>query len=210
MINDINLIPKGSKKEARKEMLSYAFVYLWLVVVLVFAGYLIPLLQKSQTASRIAEKEYELQKYRDTDESYIQLTNTLADMKDRVAYFELLRNSLKMSQIFKDMETNIPQGINISNMSLIEGTLNISGDSPSYKEVAQFIVKLRGLDYVNNINFSNAALEDEEENADELYNFNMIVTLNISEPAVVPEGEAGGETDADTKEEGEASENEAN
>ncbi len=204
MINDINLIPKNSKNASKETMFIFTVAYLCLAVIIVFFGYFIPLHQRNQIKSKIAQKEEKLQQYADIKETYINLTDTLREMQNKVTYFEALKNSLKMSQVFDDLEANIPRNINIVNLSLAEGTLTINGVSPSYEEAAQYMVKLRKLDYVNDVSFTNAVLEDDEENSEELYDFSIDVYLNMPEISMDVQDESADDT------EGEASENEAN
>ncbi len=214
MINDINLIPKSSKNTSRETLFVILGAYLCFTIVVVFFGYFIPLQQKSSVKHKIAEKEEELKQYADMDDTYIKLTDTISEMENKVTYFEALKNSLKMSKVFNDLEENIPREINISNMSLAEGILTIAGVSPSYKEVAQYMVKIRGVDYVKDVTFSSAVLEDDEEDSNKkLYDFNIYVNLDMPKIELVSESESTEDTnEEDTSEdtEGETVENEAN
>ncbi|MGB8453810.1 MAG: PilN domain-containing protein [Anaerocolumna sp.] len=213
MMNDINLIPKSGKNASKETIIISTVAYVCLFIVIVFLGYFIPLHQKNQIKREIVQKEAELLKYADTEETYQNLTNTISEMQNKITYFDTLKSSLKMSKILGDLEGNIPSSINIVNMSLAEGILTINGVSPSYKEVARYMVKLRALDYVKAVSFSSAVLEDDEESK-ELYDFNINIILNMPEIVLKPLDETAAgtknETDKDVSTGEEASENEAN
>ncbi len=78
MINDINLIPKSSKNASKEAVFMLMAVYLCLAIVVVFFGYFIPLQQRNQIKREIAQKGNELQEYSDTEETYINLTDTIS------------------------------------------------------------------------------------------------------------------------------------
>ncbi len=223
MINDINLIPKSSKSESKKTILTMAVMYLCFALVVVFLGYFVPLQQRSSIKSKIAQKEEDLKKYANMNETYNNVSDTISELQDQIIYFEALKNSLKMSKIFDGLEENIPSNVYISDMSMAEGILTLTGVSPSYKEVARYMVKLRGLEYVNDVSFSNAVLEDEETGSNagkELYDFVINVNLNMPVISLEPQEETAEDTnqgaedetqdDAGKDKEGEAVENEAN
>jgi type IV pilus assembly protein PilN len=212
MINDINLIPKSNKKASRATILINTAVYLCFAIVIAFLGYYIPVLHRSQIENQIAQKEYDLQQYADTETTFNDLTKTIHEIQNKITYFDSLKSSLKMSQIFNDLEKNIPRDVIITSLSLNEGTLAVNGVSPSYKEIAQYMVKIRGLDYVNGVSLSNADME--EESAKEAFDFTLNANLNMPELVLNTEEDPATEPAADTNDssnnEGEALENETN
>jgi hypothetical protein len=69
-------------------------------------------------------------------------------------------------------------------MNLQAGLLTIDGSTPTYTDVAKFIVKLRGVENVQEVSFMNASTESDSENpnidgdTEILYNFTVYVRLN--------------------------------
>jgi Tfp pilus assembly protein PilN len=169
MRHDINLIPKRSRVISAKMMFLIILITISGIIITGLYGLYLPLKTKNELKNLIKEKQAELLLYDSVEENFKTLTDEINSIITIKAAFEALKiNNLKMTQIFQDFQDNIPKNIVIENISYsnLNGELLMEGFSPAYKEIAQYIVKLRQLDYILDVGFTSAELEMDEMNAD--------------------------------------------
>jgi len=216
MIYDINLIPKSYRKISREALFVITLGFVCCVALTTFFGIYVPLQEKKELSSLIKEKESELLSFTDMEVEYILLLNQVDEISNSALTLESIKNSnLKMTQTLHDLEESIPKNIKIKGITLVDGILMIEGSSPTYKEISQFIVKIRNMEDVLGVTFTNATAEEklEDEDKGELHNFNMNVVINagisLSDLQLQLEEQLNGENES-VGDSGEASENEVN
>jgi len=216
MIYDINLIPKSYRKISREALFVITLGFVCCVALTTFFGIYVPLQEKKELSSLIKEEESELLSFTDMEVEYIHLLNQVDEISNSALTLETIKNSnLKMTQTLHDLEESIPKNIKVKGITLGDGILMIEGSSPTYREISQFIVKIRNMEDVLGVTFTNATAEEklEDEDEGELHNFNMNVVLNtgisLSDLQLQLEEQLNGENNSDS-DSGEASENEVN
>jgi Tfp pilus assembly protein PilN len=194
MRHDINLIPKRSSVISAKTMFFIILITISGIIITGLYGLYLPLKTKNELKNLIKEKQEELLLYGGVYETFNTLTDQINSIITIKAAFEALKiNNLKMTQILQDFQDNIPKNMVIQNISYSNsnGELLMEGLSPTYKEIAQYIVKLRQLDYILDVGFTSAELEKDEMNADSskvtdseadvaMHKFKIIVSLKTS------------------------------
>jgi hypothetical protein len=134
-------------------------------ILMGFCGLYLPLKEKNDLKKRIGQKQEELSSYGSVEDRYIALSAQFSKITAINSAFKALKsNNLKMTQIFQDLQENIPGDIIIQNISYsnMKGELTIDGLSRNYKNIAQYIVKLRQLDYILDVGFTSVVLESPE------------------------------------------------
>lgn len=208
MRNDINLIPKRNNIISAQMMFLVLLVSMGSFILMGYYGLYLPLNEKKELNDKIKQSQEELLLYSDVEETYISLLDQINNLNNINTVFELIKsNSLKMTQIFKDFQKNIPKDIVINKISYTNGELLMEGLSPTYKELAQYIVNLRKLDYVLNVGFTSAEYKTpvvDQNNGtvasngdeDNMYLFNITVSLKTYiPPTVEPTSQDGDTTD---------------
>lgn len=208
MRNDINLIPKRNRIISAKMMSLILAISVGGIILMLFYGLLQPLKEKNEMKNIIAQKQEELLLYNSVEDTFITLTEQINKIKTMNSAFETLKsNTLKMTQIFQDFQKNIPEDITIQTISYSNsnGELLMEGVSPTYKNIAQYIVKLRQLDDILGVVFTSAELENPEvSNGDKgmtMHKFSIKVSLKTNNSTIaVPDLQEG---DISDKKEGE-------
>lgn len=210
MIYDINLLPKRKNKVSGKTLFTiFSFIILG-IGVLAFFGIYLPLNMKNQLSDKIKRQQRELQTYTANDVQFIELTEQINNLKQMIsALDELKNNRFQGTKILDSIEESIPKNIVVESISLESNLLTLEALSPSYREIAQFVVKAREIEKVLDVKFTNAYLQpDTEEQAGnkELYRFQIFITLDAQDLITVLEQ---GSTEAESGN-GEVDGNEAN
>lgn len=183
MIYDINLIPKAKKNPLSTAYLIAFLIFLASSVLIAVFGFYLPFKEKNSLKDLIKEQEREIASSLEEQNTYATLLDqTAAISQTSISLDYLKENNLKMTKLMKDLENNMPEGILCSEMSLEGGLLIIKGISPTYTEMAAFIVKLRKMENVSQVTFLNAAMEDAADDADEkaaMYTFEIDVRFSL-------------------------------
>jgi len=165
MIYDINLIPKVKKKASGEAVFITVSLCFCCTVLLGFFGFYMPMQQKLTLEKQIFAQEKELQSYGNSLETYTTLLNRVDEVSQTDLMLNTLKSSaLKMTKFMNDIEKNIPQSIVVKRMSLMNGLLEIEGSSPSYQDVAQYIVNIRNIENVLDVTFMSATKDETMEN----------------------------------------------
>jgi len=202
MIYDINLIPKAKKNVSSETIFITTTLSLCCIALLIYFGFYLPIQQKYSLSKQISEQENELLSYSDTQEQYSSILNQVNEfIRTDLTLGTLKSSNLKMTKILNEIEKNIPKNVIVKTMTLEEGLLTIEGNAPSYQNIAQCIVKLRNMENVLGVTFTNAMKEEtmgeasiekmNEENTvgeipkesregkDQLNNFTIYVNFNV-------------------------------
>ena len=189
MRNDINLIPKINGFVSTKTMIIVILASMCSFLMMGFCGVFLPLWEKNELNNKIMQKQEKLLLYSNVEVTYITLLDKINKLNNLNTVFESLKsNQNKMTEIFKDFQENIPDNITIHNISYSNEVLLMDGVSPSYKEIASYIVNLRKLEYVKNVGFTSAEykmpVNTDTGNGDEdsMYQFNISVSLKTNNP----------------------------
>lgn len=177
MIYDINLIPKTKKKTSDESILVTTILILCLFILMGYYGVFVPLQNKYMIDKQIKAKEFELRAYSETLATY----NTLLEQTSSLRETDMLLDSIKndglvMTELLNNIENSIPDKISFKRLNLTDNLLTVEATAPSYREVAQFIVKLRKFDQVENVIFMNAKSDNENQTHD----FTINITLNTT------------------------------
>lgn len=183
MIYDINLLPKRKKRVSGKTIFMISFVCICCAIVLAFCGVYLPLHTKSDLNNKIKDQQEELQSYTANDVYYMELTQQLKNVNQMITAFDELKNNrIQGTEILNRIEECIPKNIVIESLTMDHSLLTIEALSPSYKEMAQFVVKAREIEKVLDVKFTNANLEadtTEEAGDEELHRFQMFLSLDV-------------------------------
>lgn len=190
MIYDINLIPKSKVKSSANLNVALLILFVTSAALLVTLGFYLPYQQKLSLKREIRNQEATLLTFTGTQETYSSLQNQIEEVNSTDLLLDTIKsNNLKMTTIFNNVENSIPKDIIISSMSLEAGMLTLVGTSPSYTEVAGFIVNLRKVDNVAGVAFMSASAEssseaagsDNTQDAGQLFNFTVYVKFNVTD-----------------------------
>jgi Tfp pilus assembly protein PilN len=184
MIYDINLIPKNDKKKSGSTTPMLITIGICSLLCFGLFGYYLPISEQWRLKSQIKEQEKQITEYVKTDEQFRKLTKQVCDETEKVAMLAALKsNSFKMSKIMDDIQTNIPKNINVNAITYQDGLLTIEAYSPTYKEIAQFIVNARKIENVQNIKFTSASKEDVDQGkkSKEMNRFTIYLNLKMQD-----------------------------
>ncbi len=172
---DINLLPKSDKPLSGFDTFLIVLVALSILLAIAYAGFYLPLSSKAKLAGEIADKENELNILNEQIANYTDLVKKAAELEQKNdAVRQLQSGYTKASQILSDIEAAMPESIIIDNMAIVfENTISIVGRSPDYRSIAQMIVNLRSLDYISEVTFNDATLQDQG------YSFRANISLAI-------------------------------
>lgn len=203
MRNDINLIPKRNSIISAKMMFMVLVISMSGLILMGYFGLFLPLNEKRELKSTIKENEEELLLYSNVDATYAATLEQVENLVGLKTVFEALKNdNLKMTQTIKDLQENIPKNIIVNKIDYKDGELLMEGLSPTNKEIAQYIVKLRQLDYVLKVDFTSAEVDVSLDNGtdtgnkkeDMMYLFKITVSLKTYNVPVVDQSLQEGDT----------------
>lgn len=190
MIYDINLIPKSKVKTTGNTNTLLLLSALAAVVLLGILGFYFPFQQKLALENQITEQKSTLLSYSDTEETFTSLQNSLDEINTTNQMMDTIEsNNLKITDMLNDIETNMPKNIVIKAMTLDAGMLTIEGISPTYTEVADFIVNLRNIENVGSVSFMSAQQDTSigqgtsqlDSSTKQLFNFTLYVKYNTED-----------------------------
>jgi Tfp pilus assembly protein PilN len=190
MIYDINLIPKSKVKSSANLNAALLILFVASAALLVTLGLYLPYQQKVSLKREIRNQEATLLTFTGTKDTYSSLQSQIEEVNGTDLLLDTIKsNNLKMTTILNNVENAIPKDIIISSMSLEAGMLTLVGTSPSYTEVAGFIVNLRKVDNVAGVAFMSASAEASAEaagsnntqDAGQLFNFTVYVKFNVTD-----------------------------
>lgn len=173
MNHDINLMPKKSKASMEMFFISSAV----LIIIFLGLGYLsfFKLIEKSNLEENIRNMEDELLSMAGVEERYNELTEEWEYLNRIDMTFRQIKDGkLMITGVFDEIEQCMSENITITTLSISNRSININGTSSNNKEIAQFIVNLRNLDSVSDVQFNNSSNGEDE------YTFSMVVTLQLN------------------------------
>ena len=193
MMYDINLLTKNKKGDTGK-VTTMMFVIGMIAAILLFLfGYISPINQRAILNNIIIAKQTELATFSKNDAEYAQLSEEVGSLTRLSTTLDVLNNNnSNMTELTKALEEKIPKNVTIESMSLESGVITIEGLSPTIKEIAQFVVKARGIKGVLDINFTSAEVNSntEVELNKMPYKFVIYITLDIEDVLTSLENQA--------------------
>ena len=176
---DINLLPK---KESSISTKNVAIISIISIVVLTLVGYFfvfLPNTEKKAIAREIEKKEEELTQYEGLDEEFIILQTEIKDLKDMLdAVDGITSNYVKITDKLEEIEDAIPVDIVLSSFSYGQELISISGKTPDYKKVAQFMVNLRKMEDVQSVNLHSIIHEEIEKKGVKTIRYIFTIDVN--------------------------------
>ena len=167
MMYDINLIPQTKKNASGRINSTMIFIGLFCFVVLAVFFFYFPLQQKLSLNKQIQAKEEEITIYANVRGEYDTLSAQSDQLKQIALNLEHLReDKLKLTELINHVEESMPKSITANRIQLEEGLLTIEGSSSAYKDIAQFMVKMRQLEGVLSVAFMGATANEDLEEGD--------------------------------------------
>lgn len=161
-MKDINLIPDEIKllEEKRKRstfaMIGFLIVAFVLIFILLLPNMYINNLEKqkftlnNQLNSLKAKKDM-YSTIKSKENYYLQKEKIIKDLSDK---------RLNMTEILNDISSNIPENVSIKDMKFNGSVLEITGDSYMNKYLSDFMLNLRKLKYVDDVNLLDTKKSD--------------------------------------------------
>lgn len=186
MIYDINLISKSKKKASTNIIFVISLLSLFIITLLLFYGLYLPIQQKNKLINKMEEQKEQLLYLTEEEKNYIELKSKIDEISRFDEMLSLIKSSnLKITEIIKSMEENIPSDIMVNSLVLSADMLTIEGKASSYQDIAEYIIKLRKIERVVDVNFINSLKEDNKEDTNTVkiqpYKFTIYVRLNVSD-----------------------------
>lgn len=179
MRDDLNLVPRKESATLNSSIVDIIMIYILTFLCLILFGVIKPNDKKAEIEKQIAEKEQELQQYATVDEEYEELTEKITEIKNNKKIVEQLTDKKKFGDILKDIQNIIPDDVVIKNLSYSDDSLTISATSSDIIDIAQFMVKLRQLDYVQSVKFSSASNKKSENSSDTSSDKNLSFNITV-------------------------------
>ncbi|HHV73752.1 MAG TPA: fimbrial assembly protein [Thermoanaerobacterium sp.] len=161
-MKDINLIPDEVKllEEKRKRstfaMIGFLIVAFVLIFILLLPNMYINNLEKqkftlSNQLNSLKAKKDMYSTIKSKENYYSQKEKIIKDLSDK---------RLNMTEILNDISSNIPENVSIKDMKFNGSVLEITGDSYMNKYLSDFMLNLRKLKYVDDINLLDTKKSD--------------------------------------------------
>jgi Tfp pilus assembly protein PilN len=151
-------------------------------------GFYLPFQSKNSLNRNLEGLQKELDTYSEVYTTYSDLLSQESKLEqDNLMMDNIENGSFSLTGFLKGLEEDIPENVTISSISLDAGLITIQGNTPSYENIAEFIVKLRKLEDVSNITFLNAVKNEEgqqnpaadaiKDNNTEEYQYTLYINL---------------------------------
>lgn len=199
---DINLIP-GKSKDASKDFYKMIILILIFSFIIVIWGYVLPKGEKEILVNKVNKKEQELEELSEIEEEYNNLKTLRDTLKNELDLYDNIKTyKTKMTSIIKDFELLMPSSITMDAFNYNEGLISVVGTAPEYKDISQFMIKIRESEYVMGSSLGEVNIVEDEEGNLTGYSFTLNVALlnfesddeEVVESEEVPvEEEKGGE-----------------
>lgn len=143
-MQDINLLPQSeitAQTKVQAVKFSTILSIIFLVLVVAASGYIFYL--NSQTKKEIAALDSQIQGYRNeiTSRSAIEVTVRNLDKKFK-ALGNIFDRQVKYSLLMEEIRIRKPATLNLDNMDLKDGKINLNGSADNYISIAEFINNL--------------------------------------------------------------------
>ncbi|MDI3312539.1 MAG: PilN domain-containing protein [Thermoanaerobacterium sp.] len=175
-MKDINLIPDEIKSlnEKRKKdtitVISFLLATFVLIFILLLPNMYIKNLerQKSTLSSQLINLKVKKDMY-----STIQSKINYYSEKEKIIK-DLSNKKLNMTEIFNDISSNIPDNVSITDIKFNGNVLEITGNSYMNKYLSDFMLNLRKLNYVDDVD-----LLDTKKSDNGLIQYTLQIKLKV-------------------------------
>lgn len=175
-LKDINLIPDEIKSlnEKRKKdtitVISFLLATFVLIFILLLPNMYIKNLerQKSTLSSQLINLKVKKDMY-----STIQSKINYYSEKEKIIK-DLSNKKLNMTEIFNDISSNIPDNVSITDIKFNGNVLEITGNSYMNKYLSDFMLNLRKLNYVDDVD-----LLDTKKSDNGLIQYTLQIKLKV-------------------------------
>jgi len=161
-LKDINLIPDEIKllDEKRKRSTFTMIVFLIVAFVLIFI-LLLPSMYINNLEKQKSTLNNQLNSLKAKKDMYstIKSKENYYSQKEKIIKY-LSDKKLNMTEILNDISANIPENVSIKDMKFNGSVLEITGDSYMNKYLSDFMLNLRKLKYVDDVNLLDTKKSD--------------------------------------------------
>lgn len=183
MIYDINLLVKRKSKVTKSTILLITILSVLCVTVIAIYGVIYPLNKVSNLKAEIEDKKTELASYTYNEAIYYQVQQELEETRNTLSSLNNLKeNKFKSIWLFETIEDIIPVDVKIYELNYGQGLLSMKGISPTYKNIAQFIVKASEVDGMSNVKTTQVMIDNNEDEVK--YAFDLSVIINSPEELI--------------------------
>ena len=183
MIYDINLLVKRKSKVTKSTILLITILSVLCVTVIAIYGVIYPLNKVSNLKAEIEDKKTELASYTYNEAIYYQVQQELEETRNTLSSLNNLKeNEFKSIWLFETIEDIIPVDVKIYELNYGQGLLSMKGNSPTYKNIAQFIVKASEVDGMSNVKTTQVMIDNNEDEVK--YAFDLSVIINSPEELI--------------------------
>lgn len=183
MIYDINLLVKRKSKVTKSTILLITILSVLCVTVIAIYGVIYPLNKVSNLKAEIEDKKTELASYTYNEAIYYQVQQELEETRNTLSSLNNLKeNEFKSIWLFETIEDIIPVDVKIYELNYGQGLLSMKGISPTYKNIAQFIVKASEVDGMSNVKTTQVMIDNNEDEVK--YAFDLSVIINSPEELI--------------------------
>ncbi len=179
IIDPLNLKVEEEKTSGNKGTWFYVLVFLAILANAGVAGFFVWQYQNLlQQRDRLKESVTSMQRAEVTYEAY---TEALSEYKLMKEYYDSTQNNSELLyQLLVDLEQVMPESVGITNFSIEDGSVSITGVAGGKDMLAKFIIELKKLPYVQAVH-----VENESDTYDDFGRstavFNMVFELVIQE-----------------------------
>jgi type IV pilus assembly protein PilN len=162
-VKDINLIPKEIKDKKINSRKKINNTIICIVSICVFLSIiLIPNLYMKILNRNINVLDTKLKQMKTVSELDNKIQNNIDYLRQKQALIKKLKvKKFDMAEILKDLSLNIPEKVSINEIKYKDNVVEISGEAISNKDISYFMLNLRALKYIEDINLvSSQALND--------------------------------------------------
>ena len=169
MVYDINLLPRGKRNESSKIGIRMLMVGILCAMILIGGFLFYPLRVKVSLMNKLRTQEQDIVNYAAVEEEYNAVSAEVARLNNLQSTLEELRASKKnISPLLDEIEECMPRQITLTSVQAENGLLTINGEAEIYKQIAQFMINLRGMKEAQSVTFTTATVEETTPGTDSL------------------------------------------
>lgn len=161
-LKDINLIPQELKDNRMKKKRQIKNIFFGIIILFITSLLIIlPEYYINKLNNDIKMLDANLNKFKKTSDLNMDIKNAEGYLKQKQNIIkEIESKRLDITGILSDVALNVPDRVSISNMKYGNNLLEISGESYSNTDVADFMLNLRSLKYVDDVKLLSVQASD--------------------------------------------------
>lgn len=186
MKNDINLIYKRKNVKSSQKMTIGILAGAVLLVVFIIAGIWLPLKTKADAQENLNSINQQIQAYQLSDADILTTTMEYQQLTEHLTKLTLIQESRSdVLNYLKSIENALPTGARLTNISMLDNLLTMTGEATDDTEIAAFMLHLKKSGLFIYLLLDSSTVSDNGHNT--LFSLSAILPVSLSGPAVSEE-----------------------